>query len=287
MTRVLVTGAGGQVGADTVAALQADGHREVRGTTHADLDLAERDQVEQVVAEYLPDAIVNCAAITDVDRCEREPERAFAVNALGVRHLAAAARRIGAHVVQVSTDYVFDGTAGRPYDEWDAVNPISEYARSKLGGELEVARHAGSWTIARTAWVFGRQGHDFVQLVFDAAADADRGIRFVDDQTGSPTYAPDLAAMLVRLAVERRDGIFHVVNAGHCTRYQLARDVLEAAGMDPSLARPTTTAELARPAPRPVFSALEPVALRHCGLRTLRHYRDALAAYLSTAGVTI
>jgi dTDP-4-dehydrorhamnose reductase len=135
--------------------------------------------------------------------------------------------------------------------------------------------------------VFGRRGHDFVQLVFDAAADPGRGIRFVDDQTGSPTYAPDLAAMLVRLAVERREGIFHVANAGHCTRYQQARDVLEATGMDPSLARPTTTAELARPAPRPVFTALEQVALRHCGLPTLRHYRDALAAYLSTAGVTI
>jgi dTDP-4-dehydrorhamnose reductase len=135
--------------------------------------------------------------------------------------------------------------------------------------------------------VFGRRGHDFVQLVFDAAADAGRGIRFVDDQTGSPTYAPDLAAMLVRLAVERREGIFHVANAGQCTRYQQARDVLEATGMDPSLARPTTTAELARPASRPVFTALEQVALRHCGLPTLRHYRDALAAYLSTAGVTI
>jgi dTDP-4-dehydrorhamnose reductase len=287
MTRVLVTGAGGQVGAEVVAALQSNGNREVHGATHAELDLGDRDQIEQVVSEYLPDAVVNCAAITDVDRCEREPDMAFAVNASGVRHLAVAARRIGAHVVHVSTDYVFDGTAGRPYDEWDAVNPISVYGRSKLGGELEVARHAGSWTIARTAWVFGRRGHDFVQLALDAAADPDRGIRFVDDQTSSPTYAPDLAAMLVRLAVERREGIFHVANSGRCTRYQQAREVLEAAGLDPGLARPTTTAELGRPAARPTLSALDQLALRHCGLPTLRHYGEALRAYVSKAGATI
>ncbi|MBV8952140.1 MAG: dTDP-4-dehydrorhamnose reductase [Actinobacteria bacterium] len=286
-TRVLVTGAGGQVGAATVVAFGANGRREVRGATHAQLDIADRDQVEQVVAELVPDAIVNCAAMTDVDRCEREPDVAFAINATGARHLAVAARRAGAHLVHVSTDYVFDGTAGRPYDEWDAVRPISEYGRSKLGGELEVARHAGSWTIARTAWVFGRSGHDFVQLVLDAAADRDRGIRFVDDQTGSPTYAPDLAAMLVRLAVERREGIFHVANAGRCTRYELARDVLELAGLDPSIAQPTTTDVLNRPAPRPRFTALDQVALRHCGLPTLRHYREALAAYLSRAGAAI
>ncbi len=280
MTRVLVTGAGGQVGAATVAALRAGGHRHVLGATRGDLDIAERDEVEQVVGEYLPDLVVNCAAMTDVDRCEREPDVAFAINSLGPRHLAVAANRVRAHVVHVSTDYVFDGTAGRPYDEWDAVNPISVYGRSKLGGELEVARHAQSWTIARTAWVFGREGHDFVQLVLDAVADPDRGIRFVDDQTSSPTYAPDLAAMLVRLAVERRQGIFHVVNSGRCTRYQQARDVLVLAGHDPSLARPVSTAELGRPAPRPAFSALDEIALRHCGLPSLRHYREALAVYL-------
>lgn len=287
MTRVLVTGAGGQVGAATVAAFEAAGHHDVRGVARAQLDIADRDAVEQVVGELLPDAIVNCAALTDVDRCEREPDLAFAVNASGPRHLAVAAKRIGAHVVHVSTDYVFDGTAGRPYDEWDAVNPISVYGRSKLGGELEVARHAGSWTIARTAWVFGRAGHDFIRLVFDAATEPDRGIRFVDDQTGSPTYAPDLAAVLVRFAVERREGIFHVANAGYCTRYQQAREVLEAAGLDPSIARPTTTVALDRPAPRPAFTALEQVALRHCGLPTLRHYREALAEYVSSAGVRI
>ncbi len=280
MTRVLVTGTGGQVGAATVQVLARTPAYEVLAADHATLDLADRDSVEQVVTAFLPDAIVNCAAVTNVDRCELEPDAAFAANALGVRHLAVAAARVGAHVVHVSTDYVFDGRAGRPYDEWDLVSPLSTYARSKLGGELELARHARSWTVARTAWVFGRRGHDFVQLVLDALADPDGPVRFVDDQTGSPTYAPDLAEMLVRLAVERRPGLFHVVNAGHCTRYRLACDVAEMRGADPSVLRTVTTAELGRPAPRPVFSALDTAALRLSGLGPLRHYREALAEYV-------
>jgi dTDP-4-dehydrorhamnose reductase len=282
-TRVLVTGAGGQVGEATVTALKETGHHEVLGTDHATMDLADRDRVEQVVAGFAPDAIVNCAALTNVDRCEDEPEEAYAANALGVRHLAVAAARTAAHVVHVSTDYVFDGRLGRPYHEWDAVNPISVYSRSKLGGEIEVATHASSWAIARTAWVFGRRGRDFVQLILDAADDPGRGIRFVDDQTGSPTYAPDLAATLVRLAVGRHAGIFHVVNAGHCTRYQLARDVLEIRGQDPSVLETITTAELGRPAARPEFSALDPMVLRLSNLPTLRHYREALVSYVGAS----
>jgi dTDP-4-dehydrorhamnose reductase len=285
VTRVLVTGAGGQVGAATVDVLARTAAYDVLAADHAVLDLADRERVEQVVTTFVPDAVVNCAAVTNVDRCEREPELAFAANALGVRHLAVAATRVGAHVVHVSTDYVFDGEAGRPYDEWDAVNPLSTYARSKLGGEQELARHAPSWTIARTAWVFGRHGHDFVQLVLDALRDPDGPIRFVDDQTGSPTYAPDLAEMLVRLALERRPGVFHVVNGGHCTRYRLACDVAEMRGADPSVLRTVTTAELGRPARRPVFSALEPTALRLSGWPPLRHYRDALAEYVGEPDV--
>jgi dTDP-4-dehydrorhamnose reductase len=283
--RLLVTGAAGMLGRDVTAAAARAGH-DVAPLPRRELDIRDAAAVRAAIAAVRPDAIVNCAAMTQVDRCEREPEAAYAMNALGVRHLAVAARRIGAHMVQISTDYVFDGAKGRPYDEWDAVNPLSVYARSKLGGELEVARHAGSWTIARTAWVFGRRGHDFVQLVLDAAADPSKGIRFVDDQTGSPTYAPDLAATLVRLTVERREGIFHVANAGSCTRYEQARAVLELEGLDPDLARPASTAEMARPAPRPRFSALDPLALRCCRLPTLRHYRDALAAYLGRVGAT-
>lgn len=280
--RVLVTGAGGQVGAAVLAALaESPGGHEVLGLGHAELDLAEREQVEQVVGEFGPDAVVNPGAITNVDACERDPELAFAVNALGVRHLAVAASRVGAHVVHVSTDYVFDGTAGRAYTEWDRTNPISVYGRSKLGGEQELARHASSWTIARTAWVFGRRGKDFVQLALDAAEGADYG--FVDDQTGSPTYAADLAEVLVRLALERIPGVVHAVNSGSCTRYDMARTVLELRGFDPSVLKVVSTADLGRPAPRPERSALANLALPRLGVPRLRSYRDALAAYLGAA----
>jgi dTDP-4-dehydrorhamnose reductase len=280
--KVLVTGAGGQVGAEVVTALAAHPTRpEVLGVPHADLDLADREQVEQVVGTFAPDAIVNPGAITNVDGCESDPARAYAVNALGPRFLALAGSRISAHIVHVSTDYVFDGTAGRPYSEWDDTNPISHYGRSKLGGEIEVARHASSWAVARTAWVFGRRGKDFVQLALDAAAGADYG--FVDDQTGSPSYAPDIAGVLVRLALERVSGVFHAVNEGVCTRYQMAADVLELRDLDPSILKVVSTADLGRPAARPEFSAMSNLALPAAGVPRLRHYRDALAEYLLTA----
>jgi dTDP-4-dehydrorhamnose reductase len=278
--KVLVTGAGGQVGGEVVSTLAAHpAEPEVLGLTHADLDLADREQVEQAVGAFVPDAIVNPGAITNVDACENDPPRAYAVNALGPRFLALAGSRVGAHIVHVSTDYVFDGTAGRLYTEWDDTNPISEYGRSKLGGEIEVARHAASWAIARTAWVFGRRGKDFVTLALGAAAGAAYG--FVDDQTGSPSYAPDVAAVLVRLALERIPGLFHVVNEGVCTRYQMAAEVLELRGLDPSLLKVVSTAELGRPAPRPEFSAMSNLALPAVGVPRLRHYRDALAEYLA------
>jgi dTDP-4-dehydrorhamnose reductase len=278
--KVLVTGAGGQVGVEVVAGLADHPARpEVLGVNHADLDLTDREQVEQVVAAFAPDTVVNPGALTDVDGCESDPDRAYAVNALGPRFLAIAASRIGAHVVHVSTDYVFDGTAGRPYCEWDATNPISHYGRSKLGGEIEVARHASSWAIARTAWVFGNRGKDFVQLALDAAAGADYG--FVDDQTGSPSYAPDVAGVLVELALRQVSGLFHAVNEGVCTRHRMAADVLELRGLDASLLKVVSTADLGRPAPRPEFSAMSNLALPAVGVARLRHYRDALAEYLA------
>ena len=145
-----------------------------------------------------------------------------------------------------------------------------------------MARHASSWAIARTAWVFGRRGKDFVQLALDAAAGADYG--FVDDQTGSPSYAPDVAAVLVQLALRRVPGLFHAVNEGVCTRYRMAADVLELRGLDPTLLKIVSTSDLGRPAPRPEFSAMTNLALPAAGIPRLRHYRDALAEYLAEPG---
>ena len=277
--RILVTGAAGQVGARVVEALDGPQH-EVLGATRDALDLADREQVEQFVAEFAPDAVVNTAAMTNVDACERDPERAFAVNALGVRHLAVATARRNAHLVHVSTDYVFDGEATRPYDEWDAVHPLSEYGRSKLGGEQEVERHAASWATVRTSWVFGRRGTDLVSWAFGAF---DRGELdgVLADQVSVPTYAPDLAVLLARFAVERRVGLFHATSGSEAvTRHELIVTALRARGVDPSHVAALDAADLDRPAARPPMSALDNRALRLAGLPSLRPWRDAVTEYV-------
>jgi dTDP-4-dehydrorhamnose reductase len=276
--RILVTGAAGQVGARVVETLA--GPHELLGTARDALDLADREQVEQVVAEFAPDVVVNTAAMTNVDACERDPERAFAVNALGVRHLAVATARRDVHLVHVSTDYVFDGDATRPYDEWDPVHPLSEYGRSKLGGEQEVERHAASWATVRTSWVFGRRGTDLVSWAFGAF---DRGELdgVLADQVSVPTYAPDLAELLARFAVERRQGLFHVTSGSEAvTRHELIVTALRARGVDPSHVAPLDAADLDRPAARPAMSALDNRALRLAGLPSLRPWRDAVTEYV-------
>jgi dTDP-4-dehydrorhamnose reductase len=277
--RILVTGAAGQVGSEVAAHLPS---HEVVALDRAGCDLADRHSVEQAVSAARPAAVVNCAAWTDVDGCEADRERAMLVNALGVRHLAVACARVGAHLVHISTDYVFPGDKDGPYDEWDEPGPRSVYGRSKLGGEREIARHAGSWAIARTSWVFGRRGRNFVDSIVGRAREG-APLRVVDDQRGCPTYAPDLAGALVRLAVERRPGMYHVTNAGACTWHDLAAAAVELAGLDPSVVGVTTTAELGRPAPRPANSVLSGSAWAAAGLAPLRPWREALAEKMSEA----
>jgi dTDP-4-dehydrorhamnose reductase len=277
--RILVTGAGGQVGSEVAAHLP---HHQVLALDRAACDLSDRHSVEQAVAAAAPAAVVNCAAWTDVDGCEADPERAVLVNALGVRHLAAACGRAGAHLVHVSTDYVFSGDKDGPYDEWDEPGPRSVYGRSKLGGELELARHAGSWAVARTSWVFGRRGRNFVDTIVGRARDG-APLRVVDDQQGCPTYAPDLAGALARLAVSRLPGVYHVTNQGACTWHDLAAAAVELAGLDPSVVGTMTTAELGRPAPRPANSVLSGAAWAAAGLPPLRPWREALAEKMTSA----
>jgi len=269
--RVLVTGAAGQLGRELVDAFAT---HEVVACDHATLDVGDRDLVFAAVTGARPDAVVHAAAWTDVDGCEGYPDRAWRVNALGTRHVAQAARLVGARVCYVSTDYVFDGTATRPYTEWDATGPLSVYGRSKLGGEAELGPDD---TVVRTSWVCGRHGRNFVRTVVDRAA---RGLdlKVVDDQHGCFTLASDLAGVIRRLIVERRPGVFHVTNQGATTWYRVARDALSIAGLDPGLAQPITTRELDPPraAPRPPFAVLDNTALRLGDLPLLAHHGDAL-----------
>jgi dTDP-4-dehydrorhamnose reductase len=218
---------------------------------------------------------VHPAAWTAVDACQGDPERAFLVNALGTRHVAEGARRVGAPVFYVSTDYVFDGTKAGPYTEWDVTNPQSVYGQSKLAGEAEL--DPGS-TIVRTSWVCGYHGANMVKTILRLAAEHDT-LRFVDDQRGSPTFADDLAAMITRLVTDRRPGTFHVTNQDSVSWYEFAQEVLAAAGQDPARVEPVATADLLplRPAPRPANSVLDNAALRLSGVPLLADFRVPLA----------
>ncbi|MEY2470495.1 MAG: dTDP-4-dehydrorhamnose reductase [Actinomycetota bacterium] len=267
--RVLVTGAGGQLGHDLIDAF-AD--HDVIGCDRAALDVTDRDAVLGTILTVAPDAVVHAGAWTAVDACESDPDKAFRVNALGTRNVAEAARRTGAHVVYVSTDYVFDGTKAEPYNEWDATNPQSVYGRSKLGGELELGPDS---TIVRVAWVCGAHGNNFVRTMLRLATERDTwGV--VDDQRGCPTFTPDLADAIRRFAVDRRPGVFHVTNQGATTWFDLAREVLELAGVDPEKVTPISTADYGAPAPRPANSVLDNAALRGAGLPMLADYHEPL-----------
>jgi dTDP-4-dehydrorhamnose reductase len=253
--------------------------------------VADRTAVRALADEFRPHLILHAAAYTAVDACESDPDTAFAVNAMGTRHVAEAADAVGAHLVCISTDYVFDGTLDRPYVEWDTTNPCSVYGRSKLGGELEAFAIAGpAATVVRTAWVSGAHGANMVKTVLRLGAAEPKGpLRFVEDQRGSPTFTADLAEAVVRLALDRRPGTFHVTNQGETTWFGFARATLAAAGVDPKRVEPILTAELdpPRPAPRPANSRLDNASLRLSGLPLLPDWNDGLGRlvhYLTTAG---
>lgn len=266
--KVVVTGAGGQLGIDLIAAMQG---WDVVAFARDEMDVSDREQVLQAITTVEPEAIVHAGAWTAVDACESDPDKAFRINALGSRHVAEAARLVGAHLLYVSTDYVFDGTATTPYTEWDRPNPQSVYGRSKLAGEREVLAQLPSAAVVRTSWVCGAHGQNMVKTILRLAGQHDR-LSFVDDQHGCPTFTDDLASMIRRLVVGRLPGTFHVTNQGPTTWFELARAVLEAAGEDPERVSPVTTAEFPRPAPRPAFSVLDNAALRLQGISLLDHW---------------
>jgi dTDP-4-dehydrorhamnose reductase len=297
--RVLVTGAGGQLGRDVVDAfsgvvpvggLSGDSSTGRLGTVppwdviaadHARLDVSDRDAVLAAVDGVRPDVIVHAGAWTAVDACEEDPERAFATNSMGTRYVAEAARRVDAHVVYVSTDYVFDGTSPRPYNEWDQPCPISVYGRSKLGGELELDQ--GS-TVVRTSWVCGAHGNNMVRTIVRLAS-RPGPLRFVDDQRGCPTFTADLAGAVYVLVTFRMSGTFHVTNQGPTSWFEFARAVVAEASEDPGRVEPISTSELdpPRPAPRPANSVLDNSAMRYVGLELLPEWHDALARLLKEA----
>src|SRR3954447_15714080 len=276
--RLLVTGAAGMLGTDVVAA--AGGH-DVVALARADLDIADAEAVRAAVRDARPNAIVNCAAWTDVDRAEASEAAATLINGDGAGHVAAAAAEAGAHVVHVSTDYVFPGDATEPYPEDAPTGPIGAYGRSKLAGERAVAAAApDGHAIVRTAWVFGPHGKNFVDTMLRLGAERDE-VTVVDDQLGCPTYTGHLAAALVEVAEQRLTGTLHVAGGGQCTWWELAVATFERAGYDVEVHRGSSKA-LGRPAPRPAYSVL---GSTRSDAPTLPSWQEGLSAHLTAREV--
>ena len=278
--RLLVTGAAGMLGRDVVAAAESAGHDAV-ALARRDLDIADPAAVRAAVAAARPDAVVNCAAWTDVDGAEANEAAATAVNGAGAGNVAAAAAAAGAFAVQVSTDYVFDGTAREPYGESAPTAPIGAYGRSKLAGEVAVARAAGdAHAIVRSSWLFGEHGGNFVATMLRLARERDE-LTVVDDQVGCPTFTGHLATALVTIAEQRLQGVRHVAGSGSCSWHDLAAAAFAATGAELRLTR-GSTADLGRPAPRPAYSVLRS---ERPGTPVLPPWQDGLHAYLDL-GVT-
>lgn len=285
--RIVITGAGGQLGSCLAAQVAAQG-REMLALTSSQWDITDPAAAESIVQNG--DIVINCAAYTNVDGAESDESAAYAVNAAGPEHIARACARAGSRLIHVSTDYVFAGSingdsddpAPRPFEPSDEPAPQGVYACSKLAGEKAVLAALPEAVVVRTAWVYtGGSGKDFVAVMRRLAA-GDGPVDVVDDQTGSPTYIADLAAALLQVAGGGISGpILHAANEGAISRYQQARAVFEECGADPQRVRPVSTAQNPRPAPRPRYSALASQQSAARGLTPLRTWRSALVAALA------
>ena len=271
MTRVLITGGRGMLGRALLERQPAG--LVVLTADLPEVDVASAEAVRECFRDFGPDTVVHCAAMTDVDGCETDPQAAWRANVEASKTVAAACRE-SVRLVALSTDFVFDGRQTRPYTEADAPAPLSVYAGTKLAGEERVRALAANHAIVRTAWAFAPWGRNFVLAILRAAREQGR-LRVVTDQVGSPTYALDLADALWTLAATDGRGTFHVTNAGVVSRYDFAREIVAAAGMAEVPVEPIRSADLGQPATRPAYSALASTRRP-----ALRHYGEALAECL-------
>ena len=277
--KVVVFGASGLLGQELVRELRADGVQgeQVTALSSKDADLRDRARVREVIVDSRPDWILLSAAYTDVDGCESDRDLAFAVNCEGAVNVAEAAREAGSRLLFLSTDYVFDGSKGSPYQTSDARNPASVYGASKARAEERLLEILPEVCIVRTSWLFGHGGKCFPATILKLAATRPE-ISVVNDQRGSPTFTPDLAAALVQLCRASARGIVHATNSGDCTWYEFATAIVRGAGL-PTVVKPVTTAEFPRPARRPAYSVLSPDSLHAYNVH-MPQWQDALRRYL-------
>jgi dTDP-4-dehydrorhamnose reductase len=279
--RILITGANGQLGQALQHILEDRGDSVVP-TDVPEYDITSHDIVDRLAA-LQPDVMIHCAAMTDVDGCAQNPELAFNINAFGTQNVAHACLRCNADMVAVSTNEVFDGTATKPYRETAPTNPINPYGSSKRTGEQMAARYIkDKLYIVRTAWVYAPEGNNFPSKII-AAADKQGELRVVTDEVANPTYAPDLAAAIVDLIQTRAYGIYHFTNAGHCSRFDFAQEILRQSGREDIPIHPITLADYARPSTVPPFAPLANINGAELGIE-LRPWQEALQAYFSEVG---
>ena len=254
---------------------------EVFGWDVDEIDITEENTTVAKIASLQPGIVINVAAYTDVDGCELHQEKAFAINAEGMKHVALGAGRCGAKVVYLSTDYIFDGKKGKPYLEDDPPHPVNVYGRSKLKGEQYVQELVKDALMVRTQWLYGKYGNNFVAAILRQAKEKEV-LSIVNDQIGSPTYTVDLSQAISLLIQRDARGIFHVANSDFCTWYDYAQRILELLGLKKIKVIPISSKELDRPAPRPSYSVLDTQKLKRETGMTLRPWFEALKDYLST-----
>ena len=273
--QVLITGGQGQLATDLIQVFNSS---DTVALSHQQLDITQRSDVEAALRHYKPDVVINAAAFTDVDKCEDQPVQARLVNSLGPENLIAVANKIDARVLQISTDYVFDGTLERPYIESDDTNPQSIYGQTKLQGEQAMRDRD---LIVRTSWLCGSHGSNILKTIV-ALAQTDQPMRFVNDQTGHPSFTQDIAVTIKQLVEIEAQGTFHVTNQGPVSWYEFACSILEMMGRPTHRLPPITTDQLdpPRPATRPTNSVLKNQALLTAGLTPPPHFRDTLPLLL-------
>ncbi len=284
--KILITGSSGMLGTDLLNLLRNEmslptynNNLEVVEAPHKNLDITLENKVSEVVSWHTPDIIINCAAFTNVDKCETERETAFNVNAKGPKYIASAAKECGARVIHISTDFVFDGNGDRPYVEEDQTNPLSEYGRTKLEGEKNIQNFCNSFLIVRTSWLFGHKGINFASKMIELAEHKNE-LSIVTDEIGAPTYTPDLAKALWTLIKQECEGIINVSNDGSCSRYEWAEYIFKTQGYNIKI-NPIKSSEYKRPAKVPLNSTLNCQKFTSItGLR-MRPWQEAVTEYLN------
>jgi dTDP-4-dehydrorhamnose reductase len=285
--KILVTGAAGRLGGKLLTTLAERGHEvsgaDIVGENVLRVDIGDFEATRALVADVKPDVVVHPAAWTDVDGCAKDPEKAIAINGFGTQHVALAAANVGAAIMYVSSNEVFDGNSDRPYREYDVTNPINPYGYSKWVGERALVNINPRHYIVRTSWLFAHGGKNFIQAVLNNAV-AGKQLRIVTDEVANPTYNDDLAEAIGRLVETERFGVYHMVNEGGCSRWEFARYFLDKLGYADTPVEKIVLADWPRASVPPHYASLSNLAGKHIGI-TLRPWQEAVDAFLTQEGL--